>query len=250
MEEKIDFLSSQPEEEISFVNETHKIIWKLHEEYFKYVRPRMKVDGYGGYRLTPPIIPESHILFEATNKKTLRQEIEILIRKKIIRSFNVDIPQFSSERYFMLMNDYTDQIKSQGSQVATNFADRVMPDHVKTTITEDELKKHGFNDKDIIDLVRIHVLYIESGGYRIGIPAGMAFMESISSGRKDIVSYLKKVPDALKSDVERRYVDSSIYYGSFHTKSLIGLGVIKVIKNPSREDRYHLVYDPYANSKK
>ena len=252
MEEIKDFLSSDDsgeENSMKIINKTHKLFLKLRNEYYSFVRPQLKND-YGGFRLTQPIIPESHLLAETTNKKTIRQEIELLIRKKIIRSFPLESPQYPNERYFMLMSDYISQIKTQGSQVATDFADKVIPNHIKTTITTEELKSFGFSQNDIIELTRIHLLYIHGNEYTIGIPAAAAFLQSITEGRKGVVSYLKRMPDAIKTEVERRTVDGSIYYSSFHTKSLYGLGVITFIKTPAREERIRLVYDPYSGTKK
>ena len=221
---------------------------KLHSEYYNYVRPKL-TDNYLGFKLSLPIIPESHVLADATNKKSLRQEFEQLIRKKVIRSFQNGNQPFASERFFMLMNDYISQIKSQGSQIATDFADKVIPNHIKSSITSEELNKFGFNKDQIIELTRIHLLYIDNKEYIIGIPGGTAFLQSISDGRKGVVAYLKRMPDAPRSDVEKKIIDGSIYYSSFHLKSLLGFGVISYIKSANGEERVHLIYDPYAGKK-
>ena len=247
-----DFLSSPiPGEEETPkkpINKTHELILKLHSEYYNYVRPKL-TNNYLGFKLSLPIIPESHLLADTTNKKSLRNEIEQLIRKKIIRSFQMGNPPFSSERFFMLMNDYINQVKSQGSQIATDFADKVIPNHIKTTIPEKELISFGFNKEQIIDLTRIHLLYINNDEYVIGIPAGTAFFQSISDGRQGVVAYLKRMPDSPRFDVEKKIIDGSIYYSSFHTKSLYGLGVISFRKSASGEERVHLIYDPYTGKK-
>ncbi|EAX97882.1 hypothetical protein TVAG_490100 [Trichomonas vaginalis G3] len=242
-----DFLSDGSEIERA-INNTHKIILSLKNEYYKFLKPRVKADDYGGYRPTLPIIPEAQILFESTNKKSVRGELEILLRKKIIRQFYVDLPDFPSERFFMLFHDYIDQFKSVGSQLATDFADKVLEKHLKFIISETELKKFGFNDENIREMVQMHILYItENHSYHIGLPNGTPFTMSVNSGRREIISYLKRCPNAKKMSVLSRNINDSLYYGEFHFKSLLGIGVISLQQARSPlDDKVSLVYDPYS----
>lgn len=242
----MDFLSDGSEIE-KFINSTHKIIANLKDDYFRFVKPRLKADDYGGYRPTPPIFPEAQILLESTNKKSVRTEIEVLLRKKIIRQFYVNLPDFPSERFFMMYDDYVSQFKSVGVQIITNFADKVLNKHQKYIISTKELNNFGFNEDNIREMVQLHLLYIAPNkSYFIGLPNGTAYNESENYGRKEIINYLKHCPNAKRQNLLARNIDKSLYYTEFHYKSLLGIGVLSLhqASNPL-DDKVSLVYDPY-----
>ena len=240
-------MSSQEVAVTGEISETHTHFLDLRDTFYERIRPQ-RDQSYGGMRLPYPIVLEAHLLELADDKMVLREELEELIRKKIIRSFEFEIPEYLPERFFVLTIDYLDQLAKMESPIVDKFSKEIVSTTVSSRVTKEALTKASFSDDEIRELVNMKCLLLKSPGvYLMSMPFCGGMRASLAAGRKYLVKYLaskaRKTHD--RGEVERRTIDDSIFYAEFHVHELIGLGVFEVIKTPSRADRIHLVYNPY-----
>ena len=152
----------------------------------------------------------------------------------------------------MLEIDYIDSIKRYGNPVGIRFADEILSKSISPVVTLQTLQKAGFSESDIKTLINIKVLLLrQHGEYSLYIPYASIVIGSLSSGRKYLVSYVKKMRSKIaeRREVERRTVDDSVFYADFHVQELIGLGVFEVIRVQGRPEQVSLAYDPYLGKK-
>jgi hypothetical protein len=202
--------------------------------------------------LPHPIVLEAQLMELTSDKRSLRGELELLVRRRVVRSFCLDLPGFPSERYFVLEIDYVDQLELMRDTIVDKFLRDVARQRIAPTVRHNELEAAGFADSDIRQLVACKCLLIRSGGvFQFALPSAGAALASVAEGRKTLVSYVKRLPAKIaeRQQVERRPIDGSIFYAEFHVQELIGVGVFEVVATQGRPERIHLAYDPYATKR-
>lgn len=236
------------DEECIFLNNTHMLIAELRSTYYAELKPQSG-ENYGGMPLPPPIILEAQLLFKASDKRRLRAEIQQLIRKHEIRSFELDSYYFPGERFFLSEYDYAEYIKKQNIQIGQKFVDQILVHQTNSIVSSQTLKKNNFSDDEIRELARLHILRIHENDYELWVPNISATISSIIHGRRGIVTYIKRI--ALKtcelSALESRNIPESFMKTPFHIHSMLGVGIIEVIHNTGRPDQVRLVQDPFVS---
>ena len=230
------------------ISETHTHILDLRDKFYERIKPQPSENGYGGMRLPYACILEAHLLELTEAKHNLKDELEELIRKNIIRSFEIEIPEYLPERFFVLTVDYVHQLESLKKPLVDKFVKEVVNQSVSPRVSKSWLAKAGFSEAEMRELVDLKCLLIKSANvYQMSMPFCGAMKSSLASGRRYLVNYLSGKPGKTydKSEIERRTIDDSIFYAEFHMHELIGLGVFQVVKTPARADRIRLIFDPY-----
>ena len=145
----------------------------------------------------------------------------------------------------MIESSYLEQLLSFESKSVKKYVDQVLPKIISEYVSLEFLKNSGITNDDIKELVSIKVLLIrDENSYFLSIPSLGAIRVSITEGRKALINHLKRNPDPKRDDLERKTVDESIFYSTYHLEALIGLGIVKVYTPNGRESRIRLVYDP------
>lgn len=246
----LDFASGQEEglweADCPELNPTHCNFMALHAQFFDRVKPRVSMAfGY-------PIILEAQLMALARDKRALRTELELLQRRKIVRAFNLDLPRFPAERYFVLDGDYVDHLRIIGRPVVRRFLSEIAVRHRARAIRKDALIDAGFTEADIRELIAAECLLLKTGSmYQLAMPSSGAIIASVADARQKLVASLAHLPSQMaeRAQVERRTFDGSVFYAEFHVQELIGLGVLEVVSVQGQPDQLRLVYDPYSGKR-
>jgi hypothetical protein len=243
---------SSSESDYHELNTTHHNFMELRSRFFSRVKPRNDQKSYGGMGLPHPIVLEAQLMERAPDKRLLRGELELLVRRQVIRVFDLALPGFPSERYFVLEIDYVDQLELMHDPTVDRFLRDIARPRITPTVRRDALTSARFTDSDIRELVACKCLLIRSGGvFQFALPSAGAAIASVAEGRKTLVAYVNRLPAKIaeRQQVERRPIDRSIFYAEFHVQELIEVGVFEVVTTHRRPDRIHLAYDPYASAR-
>lgn len=246
--DEVEYVSDDDSSNYEIVNSTHQLFLSLRDKFYSRVKP---VSIKRHTDLSSPIVLEAHLCQSSSNLITLRNEIEILIRKNIIRCFNLNLSKYGTERYFMLEIDYRDQLQRMNDERVSCFLNFILnKNHISPMISEKMLKSNHFTTDDIIYLVNKKILLLNTGKgqqYILAVPSSGPIVQSISKGRRALVSYLNHQKDKIaeKSNVEKQNIEQSIFYAEFHCEELLGIGVFEEIKIPNRAIQIILKYDPY-----
>lgn len=248
MTEEEEYVSSSGgESNYAILNHTHQLILQLRESFFQRVKPNPKLKV-----LPQPIILEAQLMQATSDKFSLRNEIELLIRKRIIRCFYINLSSYGNERYFMLESDYLEQLENEKSENIQRFKDFIdSHNFISPTISTKTLESHSFSREDISFFVnkKILLLNTERGQeYLIHVPSSGKVVRSISEGRRVLVTYLshQKNKIADKLNIESHNIESSVFYAEFHCQELLGIGVFEEIKIPNRPVQLLLKFNPYT----
>ncbi|OHS93350.1 hypothetical protein TRFO_40365 [Tritrichomonas foetus] len=252
MAEEEEYVSdSEDSEKYYIVNSSHQLFLDLRDKFYSRVKPHLDPNSFRGMALPSPIIFEAQLIQASDDRFSLRSDLEILIRKNIIRCFNLFISHYSSERYFMLEIDYIDTLERMNDKTINSFLNMIKEKrYISPTMSSKTLEEYGFTQYDIKYLINKKILLLNQGKgqqYSMSIPSSANVIASISSGRRALVNYLSKQKNKIteRSNVERQNIKDSIFYGEFHVQELLGLGVFEEINIPGRPPQLILKRDPY-----
>jgi len=192
-------------------------------------------------------------LYSSVNDRTLvDRELERLKLERVIRIFKLNTGQ--DDYAIMFMADYLAQIDVSKTRLAKKhcvedmavfdwFVNYVLPSHADAGITHSkfvELLSEGgdVEDRHISLLMNAGLLtrqLVDSTAYWLAIPNVGFLLKSLTSGRKEIVSFLsrRKYREMLQVPLERRRLQYSVLGMRFHIRDLLGLGQIHVMPSPS-----------------
>lgn len=246
-----EYVSDDDSSNYEILNSTHQLFLSLRDKFYS----RVKSSFIRSKKiLSSPIALEAQLCQASNNSIALRSEIEVLIRKNIIRCFNLNLSKYGTERYFMLEIDYRDQLQKMNDETVNFFLNFIIrQNHISPTISAKMLESNNFSQSDINYLVNIKVLLLNTGKgqqYILSIPSSGPIIQSISKGRRSLVSYLNHQKDKIaeKFNVERQNIEDSIFYSEFHCQELLGIGVFEEVSIPNRPVQIILKYDPYKVS--
>lgn len=247
MEEE-EYVSDDSNSNYEILNPTHQLFLSLRDKFYSRIKP---IIIKSQKELSSPIVLEAQLNQATNNPINLRSEIEILIRKNIIRCFHLNLSKYGTERYFMLEIDYRDQLQRMKDEKVDFFLNFVISkNHISPTISTEMLKSNNFTQDHITYLVNKKVLLLNIGKgqqYVVSVPSSEPIVQSVSKGRRSLVSYLNRQKDKIveKLNVERQNIEGSIFYAEFHCQELLGIGVFEELQIPNRPIQILLKYDPY-----
>ncbi|KAK8896357.1 hypothetical protein M9Y10_014255 [Tritrichomonas musculus] len=248
MEEEEEYVSNDENYNYQIINPTHKLFLSLRDNFYSRIKP---VPNKNKMEISSPLVFDAQLYQLSNDYLSIRSDIEILIRKKIIRCFNLNLSKYGTERYYMLEIDYVDQLRRMNDELVNNFLNFVInKSYISPTISTKTLELNHFSSKDISYLVNKKVLLLNTGKgqpYILSVPSSSSIIYSISNGRKHLVTYLNHQKNKIveKFDVERQNIKDSIFYAEFHCQELLGIGVFEEIKISNRPSQIILKYDPY-----
>lgn len=192
-------------------------------------------------------------LYSSVNDRTLvDRELEKLKLERAVRSFKLNTGQ--DDYAIMFMADYLAQIDAAKGRLGKKhsvedmavfdwFVSHVLPSHVDAGITHlklVELLSEGGDVKDgqislLMNAGLVTRQLVDSTAYWLAIPSIGFLLKSLSSGRKEILSFLsrRKYREMLQVSLERRRLQYSVLGMRFHIRDLLGLGRIHVVPSPS-----------------
>jgi len=192
-------------------------------------------------------------LYSSVNDRTLvDRELEKLKLERSVRIFKLNTGQ--DDYAIMFMADYLAQIDTAKVRLGKKhsvedmavfdwFVSHVLPSHVDAGITHlklVELLSEGGDVKDgqislLMNAGLVTRQLVDSTAYWLAIPSIGFLLKSLSSGRKEIVSFLsrRKYREMLQVPLERRRLQYSVLGMRFHIRDLLGLGRIHVVPSPS-----------------
>lgn len=248
MSESMSESASCYEDTESELNDTHTHILDLRDKFYERIKPKPKKDGYGGMELPYPFVLEAQLSQMAEDKLEMQSDIEFLIRKNVIRSFEIELADYPRERFFVVEIDYVTKMKEMKSDVIDKFLENVALTHRSPRITREALIKAGMTEEEISKLIKLNCLLMKNSEiFFMSIPTFGGARSSITHGRRFLVNYVRSKQGRVcdRSEVERRTIDDSIFYAEFHAQELIGIGVFDVIETKGKPDKLRLVFDPY-----
>lgn len=192
-------------------------------------------------------------LYSSVNDRTLvDRELEKLKLERAVRIFKLNTGQ--DDYAIMFMADYLAQIDAAKGRLGKKhsvedmavfdwFVSHVLPSHVDAGITHlklVELLSEGGDVKDgqislLMNAGLVTRQLVDSTAYWLAIPSIGFLLKSLSSGRKEILSFLsrRKYREMLQVPLERRRLQYSVLGMRFHIRDLLGLGRIHVVPSPS-----------------
>lgn len=199
-----------------------------------------------------PFVLRSQIHSSVNDRTLVDRELERLKLERVVRIFKLYTGQ--DDYAIMFMADYLAQIDIAKTRLAKKhsvedmavfdwFVKHVLPSHADAGITHlkfVELLSEGGDVKDshISLLMNAGLLtrqLVDSTAYWLAIPNVGFLLKSLTSGRKEIVSFLsrRKYREMLQVPLERRRLQYSVLGMRFHLRDLLGLGQIHAVPSPS-----------------
>lgn len=199
-----------------------------------------------------PFVLRSQVYSSVNDRTLVDRELERLKLERVIRTFKLNTGQ--DDYAIMFMADYLAQIDVAKARLAKKhsveemavfdwFVNHVLPSHADAGITHlkfVELLSEGgdVKDKHISLLMNAGLLtrqLVDATAYWLAIPNVGFLLKSLTSGRKEIVSFLsrRKYKEILQVPLERRRLQYSVLGMRFHIRDLLGLGQIRVVPSPS-----------------
>ena len=199
-----------------------------------------------------PFVLRSQLYSSVSDRTLVDRELEGLKLEKLVRVFKLSTGQ--DDYAIMFMTDYFAQIEAGQKRLASKyprdemavftwFVSYVMPSHLDAGITHSKLvsllsEGGSVQDSHLSLLMNAGLLtrqLVDESAYWFSIPNAGFLLKSISSGRKEILSFMsrRKYREMLQVPLERRPLQYSMLGMRFHLRDLLGLGQIVVIPSPS-----------------
>lgn len=199
-----------------------------------------------------PFVLRSQLYSSVTDRTLVDRELERLKLEGVVRIFKLNTGQ--DDYAIMFMADYLAQIDVAKSRLAKKhtaeemavfdwFVHHVLPSHPDAGITHSKFVEllsegGGVEDRHISLLMNAGLLtrqLVDSTAYWLAIPNAGFLLKSLTSGRKEIVSFLsrRKYREMLQVPFERRRLQYSVLGMRFHLRDLLGVGQIHAVPSPS-----------------
>eukprot|EP01111_Echinosteliopsis_oligospora_P006443 TRINITY_DN2058_c0_g1_i1.p1 TRINITY_DN2058_c0_g1~~TRINITY_DN2058_c0_g1_i1.p1 ORF type:complete len:230 (+),score=51.47 TRINITY_DN2058_c0_g1_i1:252-941(+) len=192
------------------------------------------------YPNIPPICMYSQLYSFVKNRSDVDKNLDKLKREGKVRIFKLlsgknDFAVVSMKEYINVVELSRDKSKEKPS-IFDNFISKVIPNYIEPHITKKRLLDLLFDgDKDenhISAMVNAGILLMdEADSFWFAIPLSGAYVASLSRGRKEILSMLKrqKFKELLLRDMEKKKLRYSTLSVSYLVKDMLGSGSLESV---------------------
>lgn len=186
----------------------------------------------------PPIIMKHQIYTLMRNRTEVDKELDNLQSQNEIRIFKLG--RSDEEFAIIFMKDYENHINViyGNNSIAVQFFKKVIKECPDISYDKEMLlKRYGFKEEDISELIQKGVLTIRDAGcWWLAIPGAGEFVKAYLSGRKAILRSIHqtKFKEILQSELEQRKLSKTAKLGmEYHIYDIIGADIVKCIDTTS-----------------
>jgi len=200
-----------------------------------------------------PFVLRTQLYSSVRDRTLVDRELEVLRQQQVVRTFKLSTGQ--DDYAIMFMADYLSQIEAAKKRLDLKesllrelevfdwFVAQVIPSCLDVGISHSHLlsllsQGGSVKDSHVSLLMNAGLLVrqlVDETAYWFSIPNVGFLLKSISSGRKELLSFLsrRRYKEMLQAPLERHALRYSQLGLRFHLRDLLGLGQLHVVPSPS-----------------